>query len=66
MGIVTAVLAEFELKDGRSCVIELNENGEIHVHIGLLRIDMTPTEFRQFADTIVAAQDELHDKKAWN
>jgi len=66
MGIIEEELAEFQQSDGHIVRIESNEGGEIHIHIGDLRIDMTPTEFQHFAEVVAKAQENLHEQKEWN
>lgn len=66
MGIVKKELSVFKLSDSRSCRIEENIGGEIHVHIGNIRIDITPAELEEFAEVLGTAREELHEKKGWN
>ena len=56
----------FELSDDRPCRIEENIGGEIHVHIGDVRIDMSRAEFEYFSKILETALEELHEKKGWN
>lgn len=66
MGIVKKVLASFELPDGRTCRIEENVGGEIHIHIGDIRLDLTADELEDFAEIVGEARETLHDTKEWN
>ena len=65
MGIVETELAIFELSDGQECRVELNADETIHIHVGNVRIDMSPDEFRHFASTVTDARETLHETKEW-
>lgn len=66
MGIVETELARFELEEIESCCIEYNANGIIHLHLDHLRIEMSPTEFEDFARVVRRARDKLHGLKSEN
>jgi len=62
MGIVEKKLSEFRL-NGEKCCIELNSGNTIHVHIGNMRIDFSPKEFKTFASTVEKGLIELEKEK---
>lgn len=66
MGIVKEEHVAFNLSDDRNCRIEENIGGEIHVHVGKVRIDMTSDELLEFSETLQEAREELYNKKGWN
>lgn len=63
MGIVEQELASFELSNGQQHRIELNTDGTIHLHMGNVRLDMTPEEFNYFARIVSRAETELRRRK---
>lgn len=63
MGIVEDELANFELSDGTTWTIELNESGQIHLHIDNLKIQLSQSEFHNIVDAIAVADSELRELK---
>ena len=63
MGIVEKEIANTELPSGKKIEIEDNLSGKIHIHIGDLRIELTPEEYRQFRQVILDGYEELQDLK---
>ena len=52
MGIVEEELTNFTLESGEKVTIEKNIGGEVHLHVGNFRIDLTLSEFEEFANVI--------------
>ena len=65
MRIVERTLTAFELSTGQSHRIEANADDTIHLHMGNVRLDMSPEEFDHFAEVIAAAETELAAKKGY-
>jgi hypothetical protein len=68
MGCVRKVLSSAELKDypASRLEMELNEGGArdiVHLQTSLWRIELTNEEFRQFAESVVAAGQKLREVK---
>lgn len=63
MGIVEQQLADFELSDGTEYRIEYNRNGQIHLHVDTVRIDMTIEELEHFTEVVSEAKRNLKDVK---
>jgi hypothetical protein len=64
MGIVETELASFELSEFDSCRVEYNANGDIHLHLDQLRIELSPAEFDHFVTVVQQAHDELIELKS--
>lgn len=64
MGIIETTLASFELSEIDSCRVEANANGDIHLHLDHLRIEMSPAEFEHFVNVVLRAHDRLHELKS--
>lgn len=64
MGIVETELASFELSEMDACRVEYNANGDIHLHLDQLRIEMSPAEFDHFVTVVQRAHDNLLELKA--
>ena len=65
MGIVKSNLAEF-MADGMEFRVELNESGEVHIHIDALRIDMSKSEYNTFRSHVIQANEQLNTIKQSN
>lgn len=63
MGIVDEVLLEIELDNGEKLYVERNVKGDIHLHIGNLRIQLSPDEFNELKETIIDAHQNLAQYK---
>lgn len=63
MGIVDRNLGTFELDGFGTCEIEYNTNGIVHLHLGDVRLELSPKEFRQFATVVTEARDTLIQRK---
>jgi len=63
MGIVEKELTNFELESGEEVIIEKNIGGEIHIHMGNFRIDLTLSEFEEFANVIEQGTVKLEEIK---
>lgn len=63
MGIVDRNLGTFELDGFGTCEIEYNTNGIVHLHLGDVRLELSPKEFRQFATVVAEARDTLVQRK---
>lgn len=59
MGIVEAELAAFELSAFESVRIEHNANGDVHLHLDDVRVDLSPREFDQLAAAVEEARETL-------
>lgn len=66
MGIVESELVAFELPDGTDCRVESNATGVIHLHLGRLRVELSPREFDRFVALVGDAQRSLRDMKQPN
>lgn len=64
MGIVETELASFELSEIESCRVERNANGDIHLHLDQLRIELSPAEFDHFVTVVQQAHDNLLELKS--
>lgn len=65
MGIVEQELANFDL-GGENFRVELNEGPIIHIHMGRMRLDLTPDEFRHFEEIVHEGKLTLDDVKEFN
>lgn len=63
MGIVDRHLETFELESYGSCTIEYNTNGIVHLHLGAIRVELSPEEFDHFATVVANARDALVERK---
>lgn len=59
MGIVETELAAFELSAFESVRIEHNANGDVHLHLDDVRLDLSPREFERFASAVEEARATL-------
>lgn len=62
MGIVEKELTGFHI-DGEEVKVELNQTGEIHIHIGRSRLDLSKEEFKQFAEVVSNSGKKLQEIK---
>ena len=63
MAIIDDLLADFETPSGTRYRIEYNDNGYIHLHTEHVRLDLTPDEFLEIADTVVEGRQQLIEIK---
>lgn len=63
MGIVETDLAEFELTELNTCKIEQDTSGVIHLHLGSIRLELTPEEFDHFVTVIDRGRAQLRELK---
>lgn len=63
MGIVDEELASFELPAYGRCQIEADVNGNVHLHFGPLRVELSSAEFLEFAAVVMDGQARLHEVK---
>lgn len=63
MGIVERELGSAELSDGQSVIVEYNHGDVIHLHVGNLRLDFSPDEFRTFAQVVLEGRRDLVEVK---
>lgn len=63
MGIVETELAAFGLSTFDSVRVEHNANGDVHLHLDGVRIEMSPREFDQFATAVEEARATLRRVK---
>lgn len=64
MGIVDDELATFELPAYGECQIEADVNGNVHLHLGPFRVELSSAEFLEFAAVVLEGQARLHEVKA--
>ena len=63
MGIIEHELAAFSLTTGTEVRIELNKGDVIHVHIGEIRLDLTPQEFEHFSSVLKEGKESVEHIK---
>lgn len=59
MGIVEEVLLTMEMDDNEDLIVERNVKGDIHLHIGSIRVQLSPAEFNELRQAIINAHQKL-------